>query len=129
MGPALTAGCASHESAYARSVADYEPVYCYQSLAAVTCHARPNPRDATRLVNYYGPSPSRYAPVEPPPLAEPQAPKPVGPAVQDPEPAPSAAKAAPPPPAGTGDPGDWRYYLPFLTVLFGMAQVAAAFLF
>lgn len=140
---ALGAGCAAEESAYARSVRTFEPVYCYQSLAAVTCHARPDFRQASRLVNYYGPAPSRYDPPEPPAAAEPAAPPPGGPAVRDPEPrvrpassGSSGAAAAGPGSAGP-DPGpegeaagagSWRYYLPFFTVLFGLAQVLAAFL-
>ena len=41
----LTGGCTSYESAYERAVTDYEPVYCYQSLAGVTCHRGDVPAD------------------------------------------------------------------------------------
>ena len=34
------------------------PLYCYQTLAKVDCHAQPLPaRGADRLVGYYGPPP------------------------------------------------------------------------
>lgn len=33
------------------------PLYCYQSIADVTCYARPDPRDRARLVGYLGPPP------------------------------------------------------------------------
>lgn len=124
-----TAGCSGDESAYARAVADYEPVYCYRSLAAVTCHARPDPRDARRLVNFYGPAPSRYPAAASPKLATPGPPPAADPAEGAAEPLPAtAAPAAAEPGQATPGPGDWRFYLPFLTVLFGVAQVAAAFL-
>ncbi len=124
---ALLAGCTSYESAYERGVYDYEPTYCYQSLAAVTCHREPQPRDARRLVNYYGPAPSKYDPPEAAEPADPQAPPERSRFVLDPE----------PDPAGEGIPGylveddrdDWKRYLPILTVVFGAAQLAAAFLF
>jgi hypothetical protein len=145
----LTGGCTSYESAYERSVTDYEPVYCYQSLAGVTCHRQPNHRDARRLVNYYGPAPSKYEAPEGPEATEPAAPPEGGAVVRDAEPKVVAvsvgdrAKGAMTAPGGTTtkegeatkvvyvreEGGDWRYYLPFLTVLFGAAQVAAAFLF
>jgi hypothetical protein len=146
----LTSGCTSYESAYERSVTDYEPVYCYQSLGGVTCHRQPNHRDARRLVNYYGPAPSKYEPAEPTELAELAAPPEGGTAVRDAEPKVVAVRpgdvttqAAMTPRGGATakegeatkvvyvreEGGDWRYYLPFLTVLFGAAQVAAAFLF
>ncbi len=150
----LAGGCTSYESAYERAVTDYEPVYCYQSLAGVTCHRRPNHRDAARLVNYYGPAPSKYEASERE-TAEPAAPPDGGGVVRDPEPKVVAVrlddgttKAAATGNGAAGknsaaskegeptkvvyvreDGGDWRYYLPFLTVLFGAAQVAAAFLF
>lgn len=54
------AGCADYELAYEEGVEDYEPIYCYQSLADATCYRRPYARDARRLINYYGPSPRRY---------------------------------------------------------------------
>ncbi len=133
----LTAGCTSYELAYERAVTDYEPVYCYQSLGGVTCHREPNHRDARRLVNYYGPAPSKYEAPERPDPAEPAPPPDGGAAVRDPEPKPQAVRPGSAPTAvapanavaARDEGGDWRYYLPFLTVLFGAAQVAAAFLF
>ena len=44
---------------YESQVSDWEPVYCYQSLAAVQCYRQPKYSDQLRLVNYYGPHPSR----------------------------------------------------------------------
>ncbi|MFO1154865.1 MAG: hypothetical protein U1E42_14575 [Rhodospirillales bacterium] len=148
----LTGGCTSYESAYERSVTDYEPIYCYQSLGGVTCHRQPDHRDARRLVNYYGPAPSKYDAPNAPELAQLASPPKGGKVVRDAEPRVTAAR----PDDGTAvtasggttkvmastkdgeatkmvlvreEGGDWRYYLPFLTVLFGAAQVAAAFLF
>jgi hypothetical protein len=82
----LGTGC-TPLTAYERSVADFEPIYCYRSLAAVTCHARPDPRDAGRLVNFYGPPPARFAPPPSPRLARPRPPAAAAAApVRDPEP-------------------------------------------
>ena len=55
---ALLAAC-GYVSEYEKGVYDYEPVYCYQSLAGIQCFEEPNHRDEKRLVNYYGPAPSR----------------------------------------------------------------------
>jgi hypothetical protein len=69
MAIAVTAACTSYESAYEAGVADYEPIYCYQSLADAACYRAPFFRDERRLSNYYGPSPRRYdRPAPPPPL-------------------------------------------------------------
>lgn len=61
------AGCSGYESAYERAVYDFEPVYCYRTLAAPDCWRDPDPNSDLRLVNYYGPSPRR---VEVPASAE-----------------------------------------------------------
>ena len=120
--------CTSYESAYERSVYDYEPLYCYQSLGAVSCYRQPKQTDARRLVNYYGPAPSKYPqpqPTEAPELSPP--PKSDRSAV-DPEPDPRQSE---PSKATTSadDESDWKRYLPALTVVFGAAQLVAAFLF
>ncbi|CCQ73892.1 hypothetical protein [Magnetospira sp. QH-2] len=84
---AALGGC-SYVDAYEEGVADYEPVYCYQSLGEITCHREPNHRDSKRLVNYYGAHPSRYDVPDPVEAPEPQAPKPAGYYVMTPEPVP-----------------------------------------
>lgn len=73
---------------YERHVTDWEPTYCYQSIGAVECYREPKHADSLRLVNYYGPHPSRYD--APEPLAEPnfKAPEMVNYWVKDPEPIP-----------------------------------------
>lgn len=122
------AGCTSYESAYERSVYAYEPVYCYQSLGAVSCYRQPQQRDARRLVNYYGPGPSKYPQPEPVEKAE-GAPLPkIGRYSLDPEPDP-AQPGSTTTTAAEDNVDSWKRYLPLLTVLFGAAQLAAAFLF
>ncbi len=69
-------GACSYTSDYEKGVFNYEPVYCYQSIGEVQCYKTPNHPDEKRLVNYYGPAPSRY----------------------DKPDAPSRPKLAPPPP-------------------------------
>lgn len=78
----------SYVDEYERQVTDWEPVYCYKSLAATQCYREPKHSDSLRLVNYYGPHPSRYD--APAPLAEPnfKAPEMVDYWVKDPEPVP-----------------------------------------
>jgi hypothetical protein len=66
-------------------------IYCYQSLAAVTCLDEPYFRDEKRLVNYLGPSPVLYPiPVTPQPILK--APAPVDYWVKDTEPIPRPAR-------------------------------------
>ncbi len=60
------AGCGGYVSAYEAAVFDFEPVYCYRNLGDVDCHAAPVYRDRRRLVNYFGPSPTRTAAPETP---------------------------------------------------------------
>lgn len=130
-------GCTSYESAYERAVYDEEPVYCYQSLGGVDCYRSPYRRDDTRLVNYYGPAPSRTKAPKPPKAAEPQ-PPPAGEGPVRAEPLPAAGEAvteqkpAPGQPPAASDPqapakAGWREWLPLLTVTFGALQVLAAF--
>lgn len=73
---------------YESQVTDWEPVYCYKSLAAVQCYREPKVSDKLRLVNYYGPSPSRYDAPETPPSVELKAPEMVNYWVKDAEPVP-----------------------------------------
>lgn len=53
-------GACNYVSKYEEAVYDYEPVYCYKTLAGIQCFDTPNQRDERRLVNYFGPHPSRY---------------------------------------------------------------------
>lgn len=64
----LLSSCTSYESHYEKGVYHLEPIYCYQTIGSVDCHRQPDARDADRLVNYYGPAPSKYDPPEPPHL-------------------------------------------------------------
>ena len=85
-------GACGYVSEYEKAVYDFEPVYCYQSLgrsvSGVECHRTPKHRDERRLVNYYGPHPSRYDRPEPPPPPTLSAPPAVDFNVRDPEPIP-----------------------------------------
>ena len=87
---ALLAAC-GYVSEYEKSVYDYEPVYCYQSLAGIQCFGKPNHRDEKRLVNYYGPAPSRFDGPEPPAPATNHVPPAVDFYVRDREPIPAPA--------------------------------------
>lgn len=98
----LLGGCGFVNS-YEEAVYDHEPVYCYQSLAAVECFTEPHHTDKKRIVNYYGPHPSRYDEPDEPDVPELQAPKAIERWVKDPEPVPqpamkmaSSKKPAPP---------------------------------
>jgi hypothetical protein len=131
------AACTSFESEYEKGVYDYEPLYCYQTLGGVDCHRKPHHRDATRLVNYYGPAPGKYKapkPAEEKPLRAP--PKVSAAAYESAQPAPSAESDV-----EEGGPGDkseaaaadanseWKEWLPLVSVAFGALQVVAAFAF
>lgn len=67
LGATLLLGACTTASRYDRAVAAYDPVYCYQSIGAVTCHEKPNFRDERRMVNFFGPAPQQYARPAPPP--------------------------------------------------------------
>ena len=84
----LLVGACGYVSEYEKGVYDYEPVYCYQSIGGVECFKEPKHRDERRLVNYYGPAPSRYDKPEPAPEPQLFAPPPVDFFVRDPEPVP-----------------------------------------
>ena len=122
--------CVSYESAYEKAVYDDEPVYCYQSLGAVDCYRKPYRRDDARLVNYYGPAPTRTRPPKTAPAAESQAP-PAMEQAPDGQPLPGAPAAIghTAPAAGDGDTtgANWNHWLPFISVGFGALQVIAAF--
>ena len=78
-------GC-GYVDKYEEQVYDLEPVYCYQTLADVQCYKEPNHVDKNRIVNYYGPHPTRYDEPEKPEVPELSAPKPIDHWVKDPEP-------------------------------------------
>jgi hypothetical protein len=81
-------GC-GYVDAYEEAVYDREPVYCYQSLAAVQCFKEPQHTDRQRLVNYYGPHPSRADEPDAPEVPELQVPtEEIEKWVKDPEPVP-----------------------------------------
>ena len=88
-------GACGYLSEYEKAVYDIEPVYCYQSIgqsvSGVECYKTPKHRDERRLVNYYGPHPSRYDRPEPPPPPTLSAPPSVDFFVRDPEPVPEPA--------------------------------------
>ena len=83
---ALLSGCGFVDK-YEESVHQMEPIYCYQSLGAVECLRQPYRRDDLRLVNYFGPHPSRTDAPERPKIRL-FAPPPVAHWVKDPEPIP-----------------------------------------
>ncbi len=60
MGLAVFLGACGYVSEYEKAVYDLEPTYCYKSIGSVACYKEPYHRDANRLVNYFGPDPSRY---------------------------------------------------------------------
>ena len=74
-----------------RQVKDDNPVYCYQSLADVQCYGEPKYVDKNRIVNFYGPHPSRFGVPKPVIVPELKAPKPIERWVKDPEPIPQPA--------------------------------------
>lgn len=78
----------SHDDPYAEGVAEYQPIYCYRVLTDIQCLRTPDREADSRLVNYYGPPPSRFEPPEKPPKPELSAPAPVDYWVKDPEPIP-----------------------------------------
>ncbi len=81
-------GC-GYVDAYEEAVYDHEPVYCYKTLAAVQCFKEPQHEDKLRLVNYYGPHPSRTDAPDTPDIPELQPPTiEIEKWVKDPEPVP-----------------------------------------
>lgn len=88
---AAALGACGYASEYEKAVYDYEPVYCYRSIGRVQCFETPYHRDSNRLVNYYGPAPSRYDPPGRPPSPKLTPPPPIDYFVLDPEPIPRPA--------------------------------------
>lgn len=89
---AVTLAACGYVDRYEEQVYDWDPVYCYESIGKVQCYREPYHRDQRRLVNYYGPHPSRYDAPPPPDRAELQPPEMIDTWVKDPEPAVEAAK-------------------------------------
>jgi hypothetical protein len=96
-------GCGGYVDRYEEGVADSEPIYCYSTLADPTCHRVPVAFEERRLVNYFGPHPSRYPPPPPRPAAKLAPPPEVPLSVRDPEP---AIRPGPERPAAAGADGD-----------------------
>lgn len=96
-------GACGYVSKYESQVHDWEPVYCYRTLAAVECRAQPDRTRDALLVNYYGPDPSRTDPPEKRDAAPSNPPPAVNYWVKDPEPIPR--------PAPTGDLSDRPWLL------------------
>lgn len=72
---------------YEAGVQDYEPTYCYAALGGtVECYREPVHSDDLRLVNYYGPHPSRYDAPDAPDVIDYKAPPMINSYVKDPEP-------------------------------------------
>lgn len=84
-------GACGYVSEYEKAVYDWEPTYCYQSIGRVACYKEPYHRDELRLVNYFGPDPSRYDKPEAPEPAPHAPPKMVNFWVKDAEPVPRPA--------------------------------------
>ena len=81
-------GACGYVDAYEEAVHDWEPTYCYKSIGGIECYRKPYHRDERRLVNYFGPHPSRFDKPEPPELAPIAAPAMINYWVKDPEPIP-----------------------------------------
>ncbi len=88
--PAVLTAC-GYVSKYEEQVYDWEPVYCYQSIGGVECYKEPKYSDSRRLVNYFGPDPSRYDAPDAPDVPDLQAPKEIDTWVKDAEPVPESA--------------------------------------
>lgn len=84
-------GACGYVSEYEKAVYEWEPTYCYQSIGTVACYKEPYHRDERRLVNYFGPDPSRYDKPEAPQSAPPAPPEMVNYWVKDAEPVPRPA--------------------------------------
>jgi len=90
-GLAALVGACGYVSEYEKAVYEWEPTYCYQSIGRVACYKEPVHRDEKRLVNYYGPDPSRYDKPDAPEAMPLKAPEMVNYWVKDPEPIPRPA--------------------------------------
>jgi hypothetical protein len=123
----ILAGCMSYESAYEEAVYDEEPIYCYQSLAAVDCYRKPDRRSDSRLVNYYGPAPGRTRPPKLQPAIELQAPPGEAGQADQPLVQPAAADEQTRSADDANSADDWKDWLPLISLGFGALQVVAAF--
>lgn len=88
---AATLTACSYVDEYEKAVYDMEPVYCYRTIGGPECHPQPSFAARAKLVNYYGPHPSRYDAPEPVAVPDPKSPEMVNYWVKDPEPVPRAA--------------------------------------
>ncbi|MBT3305979.1 MAG: hypothetical protein HN377_05790 [Alphaproteobacteria bacterium] len=91
IGISVLLGACSYVSEYEKAVYDLEPTYCYKSIGKVACYKEPFHRDEKRLVNYFGPHPSRYDKPDVPEATPIAAPEMVNYWVKDPEPIPRPA--------------------------------------
>ena len=91
IGLSILLGACGYVSEYEKAVYDLEPSYCYKSIGKVACYKEPFHRDERRLVNYFGPDPSRYDKPEAPEPTPLQAPEMVNYWVKDAEPIPRPA--------------------------------------
>ncbi len=91
---AATLSACGYVDDYERAVYDQDPVYCYRTIGGAECHPEPSFAARAKLVNYYGPHPSRYAAPEAAAVPAPKSPEMVNYWVKDPEPVPRAAPKA-----------------------------------
>ena len=83
--------CSGYVDRYEEQVVKRDPIYCYKSLAATTCYEEPHEVDGARLVNYFGPHPSRHEKKPEETVSQPVPPPSISYWVKDPEPIPRAA--------------------------------------
>ncbi len=83
---AMPLSACGYVNEYEKTVYDFEPSYCYRSIGGVTCYDEPFHPDGRRLVNYYGPHPSRYDAPEKEEVALPPGVAPAKSFYKDPEP-------------------------------------------
>ncbi len=91
VGLAALLGACGYVSEYEKAVYDLEPTYCYKSIGGVACYKEPYHRDERRLVNYFGPDPSRYEAPDAPEATPHDPPEMVNYWVKDAEPIPRPA--------------------------------------
>jgi len=91
VGLAVFLGACGYVSEYEKAVYALEPTYCYKSIGKVACYREPFHRDERRLVNYFGPDPSRYDKPDAPEATPIAAPEIINYWVKDAEPVPRPA--------------------------------------
>ncbi|NQU60579.1 MAG: hypothetical protein HQ512_05575 [Rhodospirillales bacterium] len=84
-------GACGYVDKYEEAVYDMEPTYCYKSIGGVACYKEPYHRDEKRIVNYFGPHPSRFDKPEPAEAAPHSPPQMINYWVKDAEPIPRPA--------------------------------------